>query len=133
MPGSVYVFNLFSEPISNLMVSGFIAGSVSGYADGSSAPAYTPASLAVPRVTSPADSATFALGDNSLVLSWDSFRGITTVTIPSPSGGVSLDDSLILLLAVNNAMLLSTRGYVLATFPVMLSAGLGLAVEMDPS
>jgi hypothetical protein len=133
MPGSVYVFNLFSEPISNLMVGGFPAGSISGYADGSSAPVYTPASLPVPRVKFPADSAAFALGDNSLVLPWDSFRGVTTVTIPSPSGGVSLDDSLILLLAVNSAMLLSARGYVLATFPVMLSAGLGLVVEPDPS
>ena len=44
---------------------------------------------------------------------------MTTVTIPSPSTTpVSLDDPLILLLAVNEAMLLTTRGYLLTTFPV---------------
>jgi len=134
MPGSVYVFNLFNEPITNLSVSGFPAGSIDGYATGMSAPMYTPASLVVPRTKSPADSAAFALGDNNLTIPWDSFRGMTTVTIPNPaSAPVSLDDPLILLLAVNNAMLLSTRGYLLATFGVSLSMGAEPALEVEQS
>lgn len=119
MPASVYVFNLYNEPIGNLSISGCPAGSINGYANGNSAPIYTPASLSVPRTKHPAGSAAFALGPNPVIISWDSFRAMTTVTIPSPSTStVSPDDPLILLLAVNEAMLLTTRGYLLTTFPV---------------
>lgn len=119
MPGSVHVFNLYNETISNLSISGCPAGSINGYANGSSAPIYTPASLSVPRTRHPDGSATFAIGPNQVIIPWDSFRAMTTVTIPSPSTSpVGLDDPLILLLAVNEAMLLTTRGYLLTTFPV---------------
>ena len=129
MPANVSVFNLYSEPISNLSVAGYNAGSIAGYANGSSAPIYTPASLAVPRAKYPGGSAAFAIGDNSLVIPWDSFRGYTTVTIPSSTGGVNLDDPLILQLAVNSAMLLTTRGYLLSTFPVQLANSIGAAPD----
>ena len=122
MPGNVYVFNLYSEPISNLSVAGYNAGSISGYANGSTGtPIYTPASLSVPRTKYPSGSAAFALGDNNVVLPWDSFRGMVMVTIPDPTRSpISLNDPLLLLLAINEAMLMTTRGYLLSTFPVQL-------------
>lgn len=135
MASTVHVFNLFSEPVSDLVIGGHRAGGISGYADGSApdAPIYTPACLTVPRTKSASGSAAFAIGDNSLIIPWQSFRGATTITIPSPAGGVSLDDPLILQLAVNSALLLTTRGYLLATFPVQLSTGAGLDLAPEPS
>jgi hypothetical protein len=135
MPGSVYVFNFYNEPISNLSVGGYPAGNVNGCGNGTSAPPYTPASLPVPRAKYPAGSAAFAIGDNSVVIPWDSFRAMVTVTIPNPaSSPVSLDDPLILLLAVNEAILLTTRGYVLSTFPVQLAnTAMQAALEPDPA
>jgi len=122
MPGSVYVFNLYSEPISNLMVNGSPAGSIGGYATGAGGtPIYTPASLAVPRTRYASGSAAFALGGNAVMVPWDSFQGALTVTMPDPSQSpVGLNDPLLLLVAVNEAMLMTTRGYLLSTFPVQL-------------
>lgn len=131
MASNVHVFNLFSEPVSRLMVGGFPAGDLAGCARGGSAPDYTPASRTVPRAKYAADSAAFVIGDNSLVIFWESFRGSTTVTIPGPAGGVNLDDPLILLLAVNSALLLTTRGYVLSSFPVQLGHPMQVATEPD--
>lgn len=134
MPGSVYVFNLYNEPITNLTIGGYPAGSINGYSNGSGAPRYTPASLSVPRTKYPAGSAAFAIGDNSVVIPWDSFRGMAMVTIPNPgTAPVSLDDPLILLLAVNEAILLNTRGYVLSTFPVQLANAMLESVEPEPA
>lgn len=123
MPGNVYVFNLYNEPITNLAVAGYTAGSVNGYANGSTGtPIYTPASLAVPRSKSPGGSASFAIGDNPVVIPWDSFLGRVTITTPDPTRyPISLNDPLILLLAVSHAILLTTRGYLLSTFPVQLA------------
>ena len=54
---------------------------------------------------------------------WDSFRGTVSVVIPDPKASrVSLDDPLILFLSRNEAVLLTTRGFVIQTFPVELSA-----------
>jgi hypothetical protein len=131
MPGSVYVFNLYSEPISNLTIGGYPAGGINGYANGGSAPLYTPASLSVPRTKFPTGSAAFALGANQLQVLWDSFRGMTSVTIPADS--VSLDDSLLLLLAMNEAILLNTRGYVLSSSPVQLATAMRVAGEPEPT
>jgi hypothetical protein len=130
---NVYVFNLYNEPITGLSVAGYAAGNIDGYATGTTppnVPIYTPATLAVPRSKSPGSSASFSIGDNSLVAPWNSFRGTATITIPDPrKDPVSLDDPLILLLAVNQAILLSTRGYVLNTFPVNLAMLSGEPVE----
>ena len=80
------------------------------------------------RAKYPTGSAAFVLGDNNVQIPWESFRGITTVTIPSPgSSPVGPDDPLILLLAVNQATLLSTRGFVLANFAVSLGMAQPLA------
>lgn len=130
---NVYVFNLYNEPITGLSVAGYAAGNIDGYANGSnppSIPIYTPASLSVPRVKSPGSTAAFAIGDNALTAPWNSFRGTATITIPDPTKApISLDDPLILLLAVNQAILLSTRGYVLNTFKVTLAMLSGEPVE----
>ncbi len=133
MPGQVYLFNLFNEPIGNLVVNGYPAGNIAGYATGGTGtPIYTPASLAVPRSKSQGAAASFAIGDNLVVLAWDSFSGTTTVTVPDPAQTpVSLDDPLLLLIAVNQAMLMSARGYLLASFPVSLSVAGGPAAEVQ--
>jgi|GEM_PF-2702082 len=124
MGSYVYVFNLYSEPVCHLTVGGAPAGSIAGYATGAGAPPFTPARLAVSRARYPSGSAAFVLGENPVHIPWDSFRGSTTVCIPSPgSSPVSLDDPLLLLLAVNQATLLTTRGFVLANFPVSLGMG----------
>ena len=123
MPGKVYVFNSYNEKITGLSVSGYAAGDIPGWADGTgSATKYTPSGLAVERVKDIGSSAAFAIGDNAVVVPWDSFRGQVTVTIPDPKhSDVSLDDDLILYLTKNEAILLTTRGFVNATFPVSLS------------
>lgn len=130
---NVYVFNLYNEPIKGLSVSGYAAGDIAGYADGTvppGVPIYTPASLAVPRSKTPGSSASFSIGDNTLIAPWNSFHGRATVTIPDPTKApVSLDDPLILLLAVNSAILLTTRGYVIATFSVSLTNAAGQPVD----
>jgi len=132
---NVYVFNCYNEPITGLSVGGYKAGDISGYADGSSPPPpiYTPTSLAVPRSKDSQSSATFAIGDNTLLAPWDSFRGNATITIPDPAKQlVSLDDPLLLFLAVNDAILLTTRGYILQHFPVTLTDSGGERVEAKP-
>jgi hypothetical protein len=130
---SIAVFNLHNEPITGLSVSGFAAGDIAGYANGgvpAGVAAYTPASLTVPRSKAPGSSATFAIGDNALVVPWQSFRGTATICIPSPTQSpIRLDDPLILLLAVNSAFLLSTRGFVIATFRVSLANSVGESAE----
>ena len=122
---NVYVFNLYNEPVTNLSVAGYNAGNIDGYATGTvppNVPIYTPASLAVPRSKNPGTTASFAIGDNAMVIPGDSFRGTTTVTIPNPAvSPVSLNDPLILYLTRNDAVLVTDRGYVLGQFPVALT------------
>jgi hypothetical protein len=126
----VYVFNCFNEPITGLSVAGYAAGNIAAYADGkTTVPIYTPSSLAVPRSKAPESKATFAIGDNLLVAPWVSFRGNATIKIPDPTKGVSLSDPLLLFLAVNKAILLTTRGYVLEEFPMTLTNQAGEAVQ----
>lgn len=129
---NVTVFNLYNEPVSGLSVSGYAAGKIAGYADGSQEglPRYTPACLLVPRTKSPESEATFAIGDNPVVVPWNSFRGSGTVTIPDPAKDkLSLDDDLILLLAVNQAVLMEARGFVRGIFELTLRTASGDLVE----
>jgi hypothetical protein len=118
---SVYVFNCYNEPISGFTVGGSQVGDIPGSSSGSGQAArYTPAGLPVPRSRHP-DPGSFAIGNNQVSSPWDSFLGTATITIPDPSSsGISLDDDLILFLALNQAMLLTTRGFVKATFQVTL-------------
>ena len=116
--GNVYVFNCFNEPISRLLVSGGSAGAIGAWSTGDrGAFKYTPAGLRVPRAKSET-AGEFATGDNALSVSWDSFTGAATIKIPDPGSGVSFNDDLVLFVAVNQATLQSTRGFVLASFPV---------------
>lgn len=116
--GRVYVFNCFNEPISGLAVAGRSVGTIPGWSDGGrDQTRYTPAGLAVPRARSTTPGQ-FAFGDNAVAIPWDSYTGVTTIKIPDPQSGVSLDDDLILFVAVNQATLQTTRGFVLATFKI---------------
>jgi hypothetical protein len=123
MPGKVYAFNCYDEKVTALSVSGYNAGNIDPWADGTgSALKYTPSGLAVDRVKDIGSSAAFAIGDNAVVIPWDSFRGAVTVTIPDPKNSdVSLDDDLVLYLTKNEAILLTTRGFVKANFKVNLT------------
>jgi hypothetical protein len=128
----VYVFNCYHEPVTGLSVGGHAAGDIPGYADGSAPPPpiYTPASLAVPRSKGQESSATFAIGPNTLLVPWDSFRGQATIAVPDPAKQhISLADPLLLFLAVNDAILLTTRGYVVQQFPMTLTNSVGGLVE----
>jgi hypothetical protein len=110
MPGRVYVYNCYNEPMNSLTVGGASAGSISAW----SGPNYQPQSISVPRAKYSAPGQ-FVIGDVPCQVQWDSLSVTTTITIPTT--GVSLDDDLILYVAVNQSILLSTRGYVLNTFP----------------
>lgn len=121
MPGDVYVFNCYNEPINTFNIANLNAGSIPGWS-ATAATLYTPAELKVPRTKYPADDkATFAIGSNQVAALWDSFTGSTDVEIPDPKDSdVSLDDDLILFLTKNEAILLTTRGFVKNTFKVNL-------------
>jgi hypothetical protein len=120
--GNVYVFDLFNEPITGFAVAGKSAGTINAWSPpyASERTPYTPAQLRVPRAksTSPGQS---AIGDNAVSIPWESFTGRATIKIPDPaSSAVSLNDDLILFVATNQAILLTTRGQVHATFNVTL-------------
>jgi len=119
--GTVYVFNCYNEPITNLSVSGYNAGNISGWEESDKSVMYTPNEMQVPRSKHGDDltSAAFAIGANAVIIPWVSFQANTTVNIPNPAiSPVSLMDNLILYLTVNKAILMTNRGYVLETFEV---------------
>jgi hypothetical protein len=116
--GSVYVFNLFNEPVGSLSINGFNAGTISGLSTEASS-LYTPAQLVVPRVKHHDEltGAGFVDGENSVIIEWVSDRATLTLIIPGESH-VSLLDDLILYLAKTKAILLNTRGYILKIFDI---------------
>lgn len=120
---TVTVFNSYNEPISGLSVSGYNAGPIAGWSDGTKSAKYTPSALAVPRSKhEESGKATFATDkDNPVHIPWNSFTGDCVVTMPDPkSDPVSLDDDLILYLTKNQAILVTTRGFVINTFAIGL-------------
>ena len=131
MAGTVYVFNCYNEPISKLDIGGDPAGDIAGWST-TAATKYTPSELAVKRSKFPDAGPSFAIGDNDLRIPWDSFTGTTTVTIPDPKvGPVSLDDDLILFVTRNEVVLLTTRGFVMSTFKVLLKNSLGETIKAE--
>jgi hypothetical protein len=121
--GSVYVFNCFNEPMGAFTVAGKSAGRLDGWSNGGGGKTlYTPAGLQVPRARSKTPGE-FANGDNAVSIRWDSFDGTATIKIPGAEGSVSLLDDLILLVALNGAMVQTTRGIVLATPSIDVSYG----------
>jgi hypothetical protein len=129
---NVYVFNCYNEPITKLLVGGNSAGDIAGWSTVAGTK-YTAAELAVPRSKYPDDAkATFAIGDNDIRVPWDSFTGTATVAIPNPtSSPISLDDDLILFITRNEAILMTTRGFVQDTFKVLLKNALGELVAAE--
>jgi len=122
MPGNVMVFNIYNEPVTNLLVGNNNAGNIAGWATGPNPPQYTPSGLPVKRTKYPSDeSASFAYGDNPMVFPWHSRTGKTTVNIPVST---SLDDDLILYLSQNEAILLTARGVVISTSTVTTTLSL---------
>lgn len=136
MPGKVSVFNLYNEPISGLSVSGYSAGNVAGYNPPTSSPAYQPGALATPvsRAAHAGSSALFVTGDNNVIIPWESFTGTVTITMPDPTKTqVSIDDDLIIYLATNLALVVTTRGFVLSSPDVTLATGEGEPVAAEVS
>ena len=120
--GNVYVYNNFNEPISVLKIATFEAGAVPAWvADGNAI--YTPQSIKIPRIRH-ADERTSAAfvqdQSNDIVVKWDSFMGHGVITMPA--GEVSLEDDLILYLAINQFTLMTTRGFVKQTVHVVPGA-----------
>jgi hypothetical protein len=114
MPGKVHCFNLYSEPL-RLQVNGVAAGTIPGW-DSSGSGQYRPFGLAVARTKHAGGGpAAFANdGDVSLRMAWDDFTATGSVRIGGQPN-ISLDDDLILQIAVNQMSLLNTRGFVLLT------------------
>lgn len=119
MPGKVYCFNCYNEPINQFAVNGLSAGRASGWsAAGSSI--YTPASLAVPRARHGDGQSTAVFPNDmptALSIDWDSYSIQGSIDL-SRLANVSLDDDLILYIALNQMTLMSTRGFVLSTTPI---------------
>lgn len=139
MPGQVTVFNCFNEPVANLSVSGFPAGAIPGWSAGGTSPAppkYTPSSITVPRTKYAGSTVSFAIGDNPLIIPWDSFTGRGTITVPSSvpgAGPISLDQDLMLYLTANEAFLTTQFGYVVATCPIAGSLSSISSAEPTPT
>jgi hypothetical protein len=121
----VTVFNCYNEPVTGLIVSGGPVGDIDAWSDGrgSRPPRYTPSSRVVGRSKSSAPK-TFALGDNPVVVPWDSFTGRATVRIPAPGdSGISLDDDLLLFVSTSQLTLMTVRGRVVDNIPLKLDLG----------
>ena len=121
MPGNVYCFNNYNEPINQFNVNGSSFGTnpvIGGWA-AAGATIYTPLAVPVPRVRhGDGAGAAFASDQPTPVrVNWDSWtiQGTVDLTLVK---NVSLDDDLILYIAINQLTLMDTRGFVLLTVPV---------------
>lgn len=126
MPGSIYCFNCYNEPINALTVNGMNAGSVSGWAT-SGATVYTPVALPVARARHGDGSPVPVFGNDMptpIQINWDSYTMQTTVDLTGLPN-VSIDDDLILYIALNQMTLMNTRGFVLLSQPVSPSGAGG--------
>jgi len=121
MPGNVYCFNNYNEPINQFNVNGSSFGTnpvIGGWA-ATGATVYTPVAVPVPRVRH-GDGAGAAFANDQptqLRVNWDTWTIQTQVDL-SKLQNVSLDDDLILYIAINQLTLMNTRGFVLITQPV---------------
>lgn len=124
MPGKVYCFNAYNEPMNKLSVNGMpvpppaITGSPTGPAiagwSAEGATIYTPKALPVSRARhGDGQSAPVFPNDvTQLRFEWDSFTANTSLDLTKLQN-VSLDDDLILYIAINQMTLMTTRGFVL--------------------
>ena len=128
----VYVFNCYHEPITGLSVGGHAARRHPRVRrrERTAAADLHAGEPGGPRSKGQESSATFAIGPNTLLVPWDSFRGQATIAVPDPAKQhIGLADPLLLFLAVNDAILLTTRGYVVEQFPMTLMNSVGGLVE----
>lgn len=119
MPGKVYCFNAYNEAISLLSVNGRSAGTVAGWA-ASGDTKYTPSSVAVARAyTGQGQSGPVFPNDRAtqLLIEWSTFSVETSIDLKTLKQ-VSLEDDLILYIAVNQLALMTARGFVLITVPI---------------
>jgi hypothetical protein len=121
-PGNVYCFNCYNEPVEQLNVNGVAFGSVTPAIGGWAATGgtiYTPLSVPVPRSKHGDGNAATFPNDMStpLRINWDSWTVQTDIDI-SKIPNLSLNDDLILYIAINQLTLMNTRGFVLLTKPV---------------
>jgi hypothetical protein len=119
MPGKVYCFNCYNETINQFNVNGLPAGTISGWAT-SGATIYTPVSTAIARARH-GDGQTTPVFPNDmptpLRIDWDTFTVQTSISLVNLPN-VSLDDDLILYMALNQLTLMTTRGFVLLNQPI---------------
>ncbi|HEY1604926.1 MAG TPA: hypothetical protein VGF77_04955 [Allosphingosinicella sp.] len=118
MPGKVYCFNCYNETMNQLNVNGLSAGSIGGWSSSGSA-IYTAVAVAVNRARHSDGSQPVFSNDQptALRLNWDSFAIQTQISLVGLPN-VSLDDDLILYIAVNQLTLVSSRGFVLLSQPI---------------
>lgn len=118
MPGKVYCFNDYNERINQFNVNGGSAGGVPGWTQSGST-IYTPSSVAVPRARHGDGMGAVFPNDmpTSLRIDWDSYTAQTRLDL-SALRGTSIDDDLILHIAVNQLTLMNTRGFVLVSQPI---------------
>jgi hypothetical protein len=116
MPGKVYCFNCYNETMNQLNVNGLSAGQIGGWSS-SGATIYTPSAVPVPRARH-GDGQSSPVFPNDmptpLRFDWDSYTKQTSIDLRKLTN-VSLDDDLILYIAINQLTLMSTRGFVLLT------------------
>ncbi|PXA75344.1 hypothetical protein DMC25_24690 [Caulobacter sp. D4A] len=116
MPGKVYCFNAYNEPINQLTVNGLSAGTVSGWSV-SPPNLYTPVSVIVPRALH-GDGLNVPAFPNdmptALRVDWDSYSIQAKIDL-MPLHNVSLYDDLILYITLNQLTLMNTQGFVLIT------------------
>lgn len=84
-PGSVFVFNVFSEDMDQFSANGRQVGvdpSIPAWSSGPTPPKYTPFSLRVPRTLNKSDGpGKFFNGTNTIIVSWSGEGGSLNVTI----------------------------------------------------
>jgi hypothetical protein len=130
MPGKVYCFNCYNETINQFNVNGLSAGTISGWA-ASGATIYTPVSTGVNRARH-GDGQTTPVFPNDmptpLRIDWDTFTVQTSISLMGLPN-VSLDDDLILYMALNQLTLMTTRGFVLLNQPIAPAGKSAVATE----
>lgn len=118
MAGNVYTFNCFNEPVNTLNVNGSAFGTANpaiGAWATSGSTIYTPVSVAVP-ISKHGDAGNAAFSwdmDTPVRINWDSYTVQTSVPAIQSLPNTSLDDPLILYLALNQLTLMNARGFVL--------------------
>ena len=122
MAGNVYTFNCYNEPVKALNINGSPFGSATpaiGPWAATGSTIYTPVSVAVPisKHGDDGDAAFSWDADTQVRINWDSWMVNTSVPAIQSLPNTSMDDPLILYLALNQLTLMNARGFVLKSIP----------------